>query len=132
MKLVPQGKITTAYGYEVIWSNTENYCGKMLIFTKAGNKSPTMIHKTRRKSWFVNSGQFKLYYTDIATGESKSAILEEGKTVDLSEMSPHQLESVIDNSIIFEVGMADDQDDRHYLTPNVIADDSQTPTSVTE
>ena len=121
MKLVPQGKLTRTWGYEVIWSSTEHYCGKMLIFENVGATCPMMIHKSRRKSWFVNAGKFKMTYMNVSTGETNEAIIEEGKTIDISEMSPHKLEALAPNSIIFEVGMPDDLEDQFRLSPDADA-----------
>lgn len=126
MKLTPQGKLTRSWGYEVIWSSTQHYCGKMLIFDKAGATCPMMIHKVKRKSWFVNAGRFKMTYTNVTTGETQEAVIEEGKTIDIAEMSPHKLEALVANSIIFEVGMPDDMEDQFRLSPDADAVQSQT------
>jgi mannose-6-phosphate isomerase-like protein (cupin superfamily) len=126
MKLTPQGKLTRSWGYEVIWSSTEHYCGKMLIFDKAGATCPMMIHKVKRKSWFVNAGRFKMTYTNVTTGETQEAVIEEGKTIDIAEMSPHKLEALVANSIIFEVGMPDNMEDQFRLSPDADAVQSQT------
>jgi len=126
MKLTPQGKLTRSWGYEVVWSSTEHYCGKMLIFDKAGATCPMMIHKVKRKSWFVNAGRFKMTYTNVTTGETQEAVIEEGKTIDIAEMSPHKLEALVANSIIFEVGMPDNMEDQFRLSPDADAVQSQT------
>jgi len=126
MKLTPQGKLTRSWGYEVVWSSTEHYCGKMLIFDKAGATCPMMIHKVKRKSWFVNAGRFKMTYTNVITGETQEAVIEEGKTIDIAEMSPHKLEALVANSIIFEVGMPDNMEDQFRLSPDADAVQSQT------
>ena len=127
MKLLPTGKTDTDYGYEIIWTNTENYCGKMLIFEKAGSKTSMLFHKQKRKSWFVNSGRFKISYIDVTTGFPREALLEEGKTADFAELSPHQVEALADYSVIFEVGTSDYIEDKFLLTPS----DSRKPSSET-
>jgi hypothetical protein len=76
------------------------------------------------KSWFVNAGKFKITFVDTQTGQIKQAVLEEGKTVDLGELGPHQLESLAPGSIIFEVGTTDYVEDRFRLSPG----DTQTLT----
>ncbi len=125
MNLQQPGKIDKGWGFEIVWCNNENYCGKMLVFTKAGAKTSMVFHKNKRKSWFVNAGRFKITFIDIATGQLKEAILEEGKTADFAELSPHQVEALEANSIIFEVGTGDYVEDRFRLSPG----DSQTQTS---
>jgi mannose-6-phosphate isomerase-like protein (cupin superfamily) len=125
MNLQTLGKVDKGWGYEIVWVNNENYCGKLLIFERAGAKTSLVFHKEKRKSWFVNAGKFKITFIDITTGETKSAEFEEGQTADFAELSPHQIESLVSNSIIFEVGTPDYVEDRFRLAPG----DSQTQTS---
>jgi hypothetical protein len=125
MNLQQLGKIDKGWGFEIIFANNDHYCGKLLVFERAGAKTSLVFHKEKRKSWFVNAGKFKVKYIDVATGEVKEAILEEGKTADFAELGPHQIESLAPNSIIFEVGTADYVEDRFRLAPG----DSQTTAS---
>jgi hypothetical protein len=123
MNLQQLGKIDKGWGFEIIFANNDKYCGKLLVFERAGAKTSLVFHKDKRKSWFVNSGKFKVRYIDVSTGEIKEAILEEGKTADFAELGPHQIESLAPNSMIFEVGTADYIEDRFRLAPG----DSQKP-----
>jgi len=107
MNLQTMGKIDKGWGFEIIFANCDKYCGKLLVFERAGAKTSLMFHKEKSKSWFVNAGRFKLTFIDVSTGEPKEAVLEEGKTVDFGALGPHQLEALVANSIIFEVGTAD-------------------------
>ena len=125
MNLQQLGKIDKGWGFEIIFANNDKYCGKLLVFERVGAKTSLVFHKEKRKSWFVNAGKFKVKYIDVATGEVKEAILEEGKTADFAELGPHQIEALAPNSIIFEVGTADYVEDRFRLAPG----DSQTKVS---
>jgi hypothetical protein len=125
MNLQQLGKIDKGWGFEIIFANNDHYCGKLLVFERAGAKTSLVFHKEKRKSWFVNAGKFKVKYIDVATGEVKEAILEEGKTADFAELGPHQIEALAPNSIIFEVGTGDYVEDRFRLAPG----DSQTKVS---
>jgi len=117
MSLQETGKLDKGWGYEIVWSNNDSYCGKILIFEKAGAKTSMVFHKEKKKSWFVNAGQFKVSYIDIESGEIKVAYLEEGQTADFAELSPHQVEALVPNSVIFEVGTSDIAEDRFRLSP---------------
>lgn len=117
MNLQTLGKVDKGWGYEIVWSNNENYSGKLLVFERAGAKTSLVFHKQRRKSWFVNAGKFKVTFIDVATGEVKTAELVEGQTADFAELGPHQIESLVANSIIFEVGTPDYVEDRFRLAP---------------
>lgn len=117
MNLQTLGKLDKGWGFELVWANNEKYSAKLLVFERAGAKTSLVFHKEKSKSWFVNAGSFRLTFIDVATGETKQAVLEEGKTVDFGALGPHQLEALTPNSIIFEVGTADYVEDRFRLAP---------------
>jgi hypothetical protein len=58
----------TTYGYEICWATTENYSGKILIFNRP-IKTDLAFHKERQKSWFINSGDFRIRWIDTADGK---------------------------------------------------------------
>jgi hypothetical protein len=70
--MTPQGKIDKGWGYEIVWANNDKYCGKILVFEKAGAKTSLVLHKEKSKSWFVNAGKFKLTFIDPATWHNTS------------------------------------------------------------
>ena len=125
MNLQTLGKIDKGWGFEIIFANCDKYCGKLLVFERVGAKTSLVFHKEKSKSWFVNAGRFKLTFIDVATGEAKEAILEEGKTADFGALGPHQIEALVANSVIFEVGTSDYVEDRFRLAPG----DTQTKLS---
>jgi hypothetical protein len=127
MNLQQLGKIDKGWGFEIIFANNDKYCGKLLVFERAGAKTSLVFHKEKRKSWFVNAGKFRVKYIDVATGELKEAVLEEGKTADFAELGPHQIEALTPNSIIFEVGTADYVEDRFRLAPGDTQTNSTEP-----
>lgn len=117
MNLQTLGKVDKGWGFEIVFANNEKYCGKLLVFSKAGAKTSLVFHKEKYKSWFVNAGKFKVTFIDVSTGEVKEAILDEGKTADFGALGPHQVEALTDNAIIFEVGTSDYLEDRFRLAP---------------
>jgi hypothetical protein len=123
--MTPTGKIDKGWGFEIVFANNDKYCGKILVFDRAGAKTSLVLHKEKRKSWFVNAGKFKLTYIDPTNGNMNHSVIEEGKTVDVAELSAHQLEALEPNSMIFEVGTSD-LEDRIRLAPG----DTQTKQSV--
>ena len=122
MTLQELGQVKKGWGFEVVWANNDKYSGKLLVFDRVGAKTSLVFHKEKAKSWFVNAGRFKISYIDVATGEMKEAILDEGKTVDFGQLGPHQVEALVAGGVIFEVGTADYIEDRFRLAPG----DSQT------
>ena len=125
MNLQTLGKVDKGWGFELVFANNDKYCGKLLIFERAGAKTSLVFHKEKAKSWFINAGKFKGKFIDVSTGEMKEAVLEEGQTADFGQLGPHQIESLMPNSIIFEVGTGDYIEDRFRLAPG----DTQTKQS---
>jgi mannose-6-phosphate isomerase-like protein (cupin superfamily) len=117
MTLQQIGKNDKGWGFEIVFANNDKYCGKLLVFEKAGAKTSLVFHKEKAKSWFINAGRFKVTFIDVATGEIKQSELTEGQTADFGPLGPHQIEALVDNSMIFEVGTADYVEDRFRLSP---------------
>jgi streptogramin lyase len=117
MTLQNMGKVDKGWGFELVFANNDKYCGKLLVFDQVGAKTSLVFHKEKAKSWFVNAGRFKISYIDVATGEMKQSELGEGQTADFGQLGPHQIEALVANSIIFEVGTADYVEDRFRLAP---------------
>jgi mannose-6-phosphate isomerase-like protein (cupin superfamily) len=117
MTLQTLGKVDKGWGFELVFANNDKYCGKLLIFERAGAKTSLVFHKEKVKSWFINAGRFKVTFIDVATGEIKQSELSEGQTADFGPLGPHQIEALVDNSMIFEVGTADYVEDRFRLSP---------------
>jgi mannose-6-phosphate isomerase-like protein (cupin superfamily) len=117
MTLQQTGKNDKGWGFEIVFANNDKYCGKLLVFDSAGAKTSLVFHKEKAKSWFINAGRFKVTFIDVATGEIKQSELSEGQTADFGPLGPHQIEALVDNSMIFEVGTADYVEDRFRLAP---------------
>jgi len=116
-----EGKVDKGWGFELIWATNEHYCGKMMVFTKKGNKFSMHFHKEKDETWFVNSGKFKLRYIDPKNAQLIEAELKEGDVWNNPPCLPHQLEALEDGSSITEVSTPDSVEDNY----RIIAGDSQ-------
>lgn len=122
------GKVDKGWGFELVFANNDMYSGKLLVFERAGAKTSMMFHKERSKTWFVNEGKFKLTYIETATGKVFEHVIEAGATSTIAKMSPHQLEALVANSVIFEVGNSDQGNtDRIRLSPGDTQTQQPTP-----
>jgi hypothetical protein len=117
MNLQQPGKVDKGWGFEIVFASNDKYCGKLLVFEKIGAKTSLVFHKEKIKSWFVNAGKFKVTYIDVSSGEIKQSELSEGQTAEFAQLGPHQIEALMPNSVIFEVGTADYIEDRFRLAP---------------
>jgi quercetin dioxygenase-like cupin family protein len=111
------GKVDKGWGFEIVFSNTEKYCGKILVFHKKGSKTSMIMHKEKDKSWFVNSGQFRVLLIDTQTSQLQEKILNEGDVCRCLPMKPHQLEALVDGSMIFEVSNSEVENDDFRIAP---------------
>jgi uncharacterized RmlC-like cupin family protein len=105
----------TDYGYEIIWADTDTYCGKILVFESKGGKLPLHFHKTKNKSWFVNSGTFNVRWINTVEGKVYEQELPEGSTFTIPSLMPVMLESLSDNGAIAEASDKSQIDDFYRL-----------------
>jgi len=115
------GVVKKCWGYELIWATNDKYCGKIMVFERAGNKCSMHFHKEKDKTWFVNSGKFKLRWIDTNTATLYEQEISEGDTWHNPPLQPHQLEALTDNASISEVSTADSVEDIY----RIISGDSQ-------
>jgi len=113
-----EGVLDKNWGYELIWASNENYCGKIIVFRRAGNKTSMLFHTKKNKTWFINSGSFKIKWIKTDTAEVLEKTLTEGETWSIDPLTPHQLECLIDNSSLTEVSTPDLLDDYHRIIPS--------------
>ncbi len=111
------GVVKKGWGYELIWATNDKYCGKIMVFEKAGNKFSLHFHKEKDETWFINSGRFKLRYIDTATATIYEKELKAGDVWHNPPLMPHQLEALEDNSSITEVSTPDSVEDNYRLAP---------------
>ena len=119
-ELKPQrltGVVKKGWGYELIWATNDKYCGKIMVFERAGNKFSMHFHKEKDETWFVNSGKFKLRYIDTATASVYERELNEGDVWHNPPLLPHQLEALVDNSSMTEVSTPDSVEDNYRIIP---------------
>ena len=105
------GKVDKGWGYELIWSTNDKYAGKILFFTKKGNKFSMHFHKEKDETWFVNSGKFKVRYVNTESGEILETELDEGHTFNVPALMPIQICSLGVSGSISEVSDKPDDED---------------------
>jgi mannose-6-phosphate isomerase-like protein (cupin superfamily) len=107
----------TSYGYDITWIETELYTSKIMIFEKTGGKTPIAFHKDTIKSWFVNSGRFKVTYVDTKTGQIFEKDIGEGTVFHVPALMPCGIECTSDNGSISQTSNINNQEDFYQLSP---------------
>jgi len=105
----------TDYGYEIVWTDNEYYCSKILVFEKAEQKTRLHFHKDRHKSWFVNAGKFEVQWVDPKDGKAYSQELPEGAVFEVASLLPVSLKSLAPNSAMAETSNNNNVDDYYRL-----------------
>lgn len=97
----PHCHIPKDWGEEIIITNNELYCGKLLKFKK-GLMFSMHYHLIKDETWYVNEGEFLYRWIDTETSQLYEQKLVEGDVVRQYPGQPHQLEAITDG-VIFEV-----------------------------
>jgi mannose-6-phosphate isomerase-like protein (cupin superfamily) len=111
-------RVDKKWGYELWIHNDEEYCGKLLVFNKEGDKFSMHYHLKKKETWFVQEGGFLFKWIDVENAELKSQTLVTGQSVLIERGLPHQLIALEDNSIIFEVSTEHFDEDSYRVYRN--------------
>lgn len=112
-----KGHVPKGWGYEYIFATNDLYCGKLLHFSKAGNKFSMHFHKNKDESWYVQSGSFTLKMIDTQDGSVREQTLNKGDAIRIFPLEVHQLIALEDDSEIIEVSTADSAEDNYRVAP---------------
>lgn len=111
------GAVQKGWGYELIWATNDKYCGKIMFFNKAGNKTSMHFHKEKDETWFVNAGKFKVRYIDTKNSMLYEKELNEGDVWHNPPLMPHQLVALTDEASLTEVSTPDSVEDNFRIGP---------------
>ncbi len=93
-------KISKPWGYEILFSHTDKYAGKIL-YVKKGHKLSLQYHQLKDESMYIQSGILIL-----TVGSSPEKIsthrLQTGDSIHIPPMTTHRIEA-IEDTMIFEV-----------------------------
>lgn len=109
--------LKTDYGYQLVWANTDTYCGKIHVFEKENSKTDMIFHENANKSWFVNSGTFTVRWLDTTNGKLLEQTVKEGKTFHIAKLTPCSLESHAPGGSVTECADGDTTADSYTIIP---------------
>jgi mannose-6-phosphate isomerase-like protein (cupin superfamily) len=114
-------RVEKLWGYELWIHNDSEYCGKLLVFNKRGDKFSMHYHLKKKESWYIQSGGFHFYWIDTKNGILNYQVLNVGDSVLIERGLPHQLIAMNDNATVFEVSTEHFDNDSYRVyrnTPN--------------
>ena len=107
-------EIPKGWGKEMIITNNQLYCGKILMFKK-GCKFSMHYHLIKDETWFIAEGEFLYRWIDTETADIYEEELKPGDVVRQLPGQPHQLMAHTDGSII-EVSTEHFNDDSYRVS----------------
>ena len=110
-----EGIVEKGWGRELIFATNDKYCGKLLMFEKAGNKFSMHFHNQKDETWFVLKGSFKLITLNTETANLEVKELKTGDIWRNMPLQPHQLEAQEDDCIVIEVSTPDSVEDNYRI-----------------
>ena len=118
VKIQHPKRVEKKWGYELWIHNDTDYCGKLLVFTKSGNKFSMHYHMIKDETWYVQKGAFQFDWIDTENGERCYTQIQEGDVIEIKKGLPHQLTALIDGATIFEVSTEHFNEDSYRIYRN--------------
>jgi mannose-6-phosphate isomerase-like protein (cupin superfamily) len=122
VKIQHPKKVEKKWGYELWIHNDTDYCGKLLVFTKSGNKFSMHYHIIKDETWYVQKGAFQFDWIDTENGERCYTQIQEGDIIEIKKGLPHQLTALTEEATIFEVSTHHFDEDSYRIYRNQPSD----------
>jgi mannose-6-phosphate isomerase-like protein (cupin superfamily) len=122
VKIQTPKRVEKKWGYELWIHNDTDYCGKLLVFNKSGDKFSMHYHMIKDETWYVQNGAFQFDWIDTENGERCYTQLQKGDIVEIKKGLPHQLTALTEEATIFEVSTQHFDDDSYRIYRNQPSD----------
>ena len=122
VKIQHPKKVEKKWGYELWIHNDTDYCGKLLVFTKSGNKFSMHYHMIKDETWYVQKGAFQFDWIDTENGDRCYTQIQEGDVIEIKKGLPHQLTALTEEAIVFEVSTQHFDEDSYRIYRNQPSD----------
>jgi mannose-6-phosphate isomerase-like protein (cupin superfamily) len=122
VKIQHPKRVEKKWGHELWIHNDTDYCGKLLVFTKSGNKFSMHYHMIKDETWYVQKGAFQFDWIDTENGERCYTQIQEGDVIEIKKGLPHQLTALTEEATIFEVSTQHFDEDSYRIYRNQPSD----------
>jgi mannose-6-phosphate isomerase-like protein (cupin superfamily) len=122
VKIQHPKKVEKKWGYELWIHNDTDYCGKLLVFSKSGNKFSMHYHMIKDETWYVQKGAFQFDWIDTENGERCYTQIQEGDVIEIKKGLPHQLTALTEEATVFEVSTQHFDEDSYRIYRNQPSD----------
>ena len=122
VKIQHPKRVEKKWGYELWIHNDTDYCGKLLVFSKSGNKFSMHYHMIKDETWYVQKGAFQFDWIDTENGERCYTQIQEGDVIEIKKGLPHQLTALTEEATVFEVSTQHFDEDSYRIYRNQPSD----------
>lgn len=122
IKIQHPKRVEKKWGYELWIHNDTDYCGKLLVFNKSGDKFSMHYHMIKDETWYVQEGAFQFDWIDTENGERLYTQIQKGDVIEIKKGLPHQLTALTDGATIFEVSTQHFDEDSYRVYRNQPSD----------
>ncbi|MEP7383770.1 MAG: cupin domain-containing protein [Gemmatimonadota bacterium] len=92
-------RVSKPWGHEVIWAQTDRYCGKILHIT-AGQALSVQYHEVKDETIYLLSGEMKYWVQLEGEVELRDMRLQEGDAFRITPGTVHYMEAVTDCDVL--------------------------------
>jgi mannose-6-phosphate isomerase len=92
-------RVDKPWGYELIWSRSETYAGKLLS-VKAGHQLSLQFHREKDESWYVLEGRAELEFAAAGETTTSTEIVTPGAAFRIKPGTVHRIRALEDTVII--------------------------------
>jgi mannose-6-phosphate isomerase len=92
-------RVDKPWGYELIWAQTDDYVGKLLVVT-AGESLSLQFHNEKDESWLVHSGRARLELGSAGDAMLKEEVIATGAAFRFKPGTVHRITALEDTTIV--------------------------------
>ena len=92
-------RVEKPWGFELIWSVTDTYCGKVL-FVRAGHALSLQFHREKDEAWFVQDGRAKIELGEVGDSVLKEEVVGPGAAFHYVPGTVHRVTALEDTTIL--------------------------------
>jgi mannose-6-phosphate isomerase-like protein (cupin superfamily) len=92
-------RIDKPWGYELLWAQTDAFCGKVL-FVRAGEALSLQFHRVKDEAWYVQSGRAELEVGAVGEAVLSREIIAPGAAFRFTPGTVHRVRALEDTTIL--------------------------------
>jgi mannose-6-phosphate isomerase len=92
-------RVEKPWGWELIWAETEHYCGK-LLFVRSGESLSLQYHEAKDESWYVQEGHAELELSSLGDADREQVEIRAGDCFRIPPQTVHRLRAIEDTLVI--------------------------------